>query len=92
MAVFSVKNKTYSRSLLVGNAYYVPPIPVEYLVIAGGGAGGTGQTGGQNSGGGGAGGLRTNTSSFSFNTSPLMLLYKFFETFLPPRVRLDFDC
>jgi hypothetical protein len=61
MAIISIKNKTKSGSLLVGNAFYNPPTPtVEYLVIAGGGAGSGSSTGG----GGGAGGYRT-ASSYS---------------------------
>ena len=40
MAVISLKLKTKSRSLLAGNAFY-NPIPVDYLVVAGGAGGGT---------------------------------------------------
>jgi hypothetical protein len=62
LAVSSLKTGVLSRSMLVGNTAYIPPITIEYLVIAGGGSGGGGQ-----SGGGGAGGYLT---SSSFSTTP----------------------
>ena len=38
MSISSYKTGSISpSSLLVGNAYYVPPITVDYLVIAGAG-------------------------------------------------------
>ena len=51
MAIRSLKNGTFSRSLLVGNP---GSITVDYLVVAGAGGGGGGS-----GGGGGAGGLRS---------------------------------
>ena len=42
MAATSLKNKTKSGSLLVGNSAYIPPLSsVEVLVVAGGGSGAT---------------------------------------------------
>ena len=43
----------------------LPPLEVDYLVVAGGGAGGAGLPGAGNGGGGGAGGLRTSYGSTS---------------------------
>ena len=72
MAVFSVKNKTYSRSLLVGNAAYIPQVTsVEYLVVAGGAGGGSGNSGDGSGGGGGAGGYRTATDFAVTPGSPI---------------------
>lgn len=52
MAIRSLKNGTFSRSLLVGNTAYVPPLNV--LVIAGGaGGGGYGSTASNSNGGSG---------------------------------------
>jgi hypothetical protein len=61
MACISVKNKIISRSMLVGNPFNVPAIPVDFLVIAGGGGGGTSRCG--KGGGGGAGGLRSTVTN-----------------------------
>ena len=55
MAIVSIKNKTKSGSLLVGNTAY---LPIEYLVIAGGGGGSRGYASGYG-GSGGAGGYRS---------------------------------
>jgi len=65
MAVISIKNKTKSGSLLVGNAFYNPVVSVDYLVVAGGGGAGAGNNFqiGVNGGGGGAGGLRSTVTA-----------------------------
>lgn len=62
-----------SRSLLAGNASYIPVVPVEYLVIAGGGGtqGGelnAGTNYGFGGGGGGAGGLLYGSASLNLAT------------------------
>lgn len=45
------------------------PIPIEYLVVAGGGAGGHGASGGARGGGGGAGGFLTGSTFFSLSNT-----------------------
>ena len=63
MAIRSLKNGTFSRSLLVGNAFYNPYFgTVEYLIVGGGGSGGGGDDG---KGGGGAGAGQVQTTSAS---------------------------
>ena len=66
MSITSYKTGNISpSSLLVGNSAYIPPVTVDYLVIAGGGAGGCYSDGTENLslGGGGAGGYRTSYST-----------------------------
>lgn len=63
MAIRSLKTGVFSRSLLVGNAFYNPPISVDYLVVAGG-------AGGKNYAGGGAGQVTSvSTASLTRSTS-----------------------
>jgi hypothetical protein len=55
--VYPSTNSIGTNLVISGLTETVPPLTVDYLVVAGGGAGGTGNGG---SGGGGAGGLLTN--------------------------------
>lgn len=57
-----------------GNVTWGIRLPVEYLVVAGGGSGGSGNDTGQSegAGGGGAGGMRTGTADSILNTSYLV--------------------
>jgi hypothetical protein len=42
MSISSVKTGLIVDEFLAGNAAYIPPIPLDYLVVAGGGGGGGG--------------------------------------------------